>query len=660
MRFLILFILFFIHLFADYNQTKDPYRNLTMYKLKNGLDVVLLPNRRAKNVKIDITIRVGMLNEDKEHLEITHLIEHLLFRDSSLPKNITYLQLIEEKGGEANGKTTLTKTSYIATIPAKHSYWLLDTFSKMIFERRIAKKDIPKEVKTIKLELGEVDWIARKFGFDILHWIEFNFFEMPDFEKREFGRDNNYFKYSENDRILSLEKLKYKDILKYYREYYYPSNGILFVVGNFDKERMIKEIRDKFGKFKKREGKSGKEIETNFVDKPYRYIYSDGKSIEVTYGIKFHNASPKDDIVLISYNSYLAHRLMKELRNRKGETYTVSELYFDFKELKNRTLAGVVGVTFETSKERFWDNLKYVREKIKREAKEGKISDEVIKESIKFYKQKYELTSSDVDTLMRFAKNYYYKYKLFKRKVNSYKILSSISIEEYRDILKKYYSKKNYYEEYNRPKLYSLIEENVVITLSIFFSIWIFSLLFKREVECHNISYVEEITHSPLMFIEISTLFILTSLIYYFILVRVDFLLDNSLWYNNLKYNLYYYYIYLFIAISLFVAFLFYILSLFPKTIFIENGNLVIKSIGIYAKRYSKEEIISIQIVPFFKLLKNPKIWFNYKFHFGVYDPFFWRDRILIELKDGSYYYLGVKDGKRVKRELEERLNLRS
>ena len=48
------------------------------YKLKNGL-TVLIENRKTKSVVVEVTVKVGSLNETPKILGISHFIEHLVF-----------------------------------------------------------------------------------------------------------------------------------------------------------------------------------------------------------------------------------------------------------------------------------------------------------------------------------------------------------------------------------------------------------------------------------------------------------------------------------------------------------------------------------------------------------------------------------------------------
>src|SRR5690349_4656908 len=49
------------------------------YQLDNGLDVILVPDRRAPTVVLDLAYKVGAINEPPGRSGFAHLFEHLMF-----------------------------------------------------------------------------------------------------------------------------------------------------------------------------------------------------------------------------------------------------------------------------------------------------------------------------------------------------------------------------------------------------------------------------------------------------------------------------------------------------------------------------------------------------------------------------------------------------
>jgi len=112
--------------------SRDPFKEMSFHELNNGMSVVLAPSNQAKNVKVKVRVKVGTSVENKKNLGVSHLVEHLLFRDSELEDGQTYLQLIKEEGGNINANVTKDETSYHAVIPFKKGEWLVKRFAMML------------------------------------------------------------------------------------------------------------------------------------------------------------------------------------------------------------------------------------------------------------------------------------------------------------------------------------------------------------------------------------------------------------------------------------------------------------------------------------------------------------------------------------------------
>src|SRR3954462_12899752 len=59
--------------------TNDPMAT-RFYTLKNGLTVILSPNKKEPRIASRIAVRTGSNNDPKEHTGLAHYLEHLLFK----------------------------------------------------------------------------------------------------------------------------------------------------------------------------------------------------------------------------------------------------------------------------------------------------------------------------------------------------------------------------------------------------------------------------------------------------------------------------------------------------------------------------------------------------------------------------------------------------
>jgi zinc protease len=124
MRYLLLILIFITTLFSS-----NPYKNITSYTLKNGLKVYLYPNDKAENTAINVDVKVGMKAEDEDSAGLSHLVEHIVFRDGRI-EDRDYLDLFKKEGASfVNAYTKYYKTQYLTTIKSDKAYWIVEQFA---------------------------------------------------------------------------------------------------------------------------------------------------------------------------------------------------------------------------------------------------------------------------------------------------------------------------------------------------------------------------------------------------------------------------------------------------------------------------------------------------------------------------------------------------
>src|SRR6476660_7147244 len=90
----------------------------SMFKLKNGLTVIVHEDHKAPVTAVNVWYNVGSKDEPKGKTGFAHLFEHLMFNGTeNLPGDFfTYLQQIGAT--DYNGTTSYDRTNYFQTVPA--------------------------------------------------------------------------------------------------------------------------------------------------------------------------------------------------------------------------------------------------------------------------------------------------------------------------------------------------------------------------------------------------------------------------------------------------------------------------------------------------------------------------------------------------------------
>ena len=90
----------------------------TVYKLKNGLTVIISEDHKAPVAAVSVWYNVGSKDEPKGETGFAHLFEHLMFNGTeNLPGDFdTYLENIGAT--DMNGSTWFDRTNYFETVPS--------------------------------------------------------------------------------------------------------------------------------------------------------------------------------------------------------------------------------------------------------------------------------------------------------------------------------------------------------------------------------------------------------------------------------------------------------------------------------------------------------------------------------------------------------------
>src|SRR5882672_4777561 len=101
--------------FADSEKIGDRVHEAT---LPNGLKILVLPVTKAPVVTLQVWYKVGSRNEKLGTTGLSHLLEHLMFKETDKLKPEEFSKIIQANGGELNAFTTADYTTYFETLAA--------------------------------------------------------------------------------------------------------------------------------------------------------------------------------------------------------------------------------------------------------------------------------------------------------------------------------------------------------------------------------------------------------------------------------------------------------------------------------------------------------------------------------------------------------------
>ena len=215
----------------------QPTLNFEKYKLKNGLDVILVEDHRLPLVAVNLWYHVGPANEKQGRTGFAHLFEHMMFQGSKHVGDDQHFKLLEAAGAsDINGTTGFDRTNYFQTLPSNQlelALWLesdrmgflLDTLD----ERNLAnQRDVVRNERRQNRENQPYGLVNE----GMFHQL--------------FPKNHPYYAVVIGSHA-DIEAARLADVREFFKLYYAPNNASLAVVGDIDKAKTKALIEKYFG-----------------------------------------------------------------------------------------------------------------------------------------------------------------------------------------------------------------------------------------------------------------------------------------------------------------------------------------------------------------------------------------------------------------------------
>ncbi|MEK6726475.1 MAG: pitrilysin family protein [Deltaproteobacteria bacterium] len=207
------------------------------YTLDNGLKVLLMEEHKAPVATFQIWYRVGSRNEMPGNTGMSHLLEHMMFKGTKKYGPKTFSQTVQRNGGNDNAFTSKEYTAYFETFSSDRIWLSLDMESDRMRGLLLDPKEFSSERDVVKEE--------RRLNHE----------DDPEsalFEKMmEVAFLNHPYRIPTIGWMNDLTNMKVEDLKVHYDTYYVPNNATIVVVGDFDSEKMLSEIKKQFGSIPK-------------------------------------------------------------------------------------------------------------------------------------------------------------------------------------------------------------------------------------------------------------------------------------------------------------------------------------------------------------------------------------------------------------------------
>lgn len=329
-------------------------------KLDNGLEVFFYPRENCQNVYATLTTKFGSIYKSFVPIGktkfltvpdgIAHFLEHKIFAQEDGEDVALFF---EKSGTSYNAHTSLKSTTYEVSGPnnmIQNILFLLDYVQSPYF----TLKNVEMEKGIIKEEINMCNDNPWNILYDKIRYNTFK--EDP-------------IRYSISGSTSDIDKINKELLYECYNTFYHPSNMFLVVTGNFDKEQLlkcIKENQDKKNFREYKEVKLKKIKEPNSVYKKDEIVICNTNIPKFSYNIKV----PIDNIKDISKRKlmlylYIVMNILFDETSEfsfklKEEKIITNNIDFDMLNTDKHILISLINETFnyEVLKNRIEEVLK--------------------------------------------------------------------------------------------------------------------------------------------------------------------------------------------------------------------------------------------------------------------------------------------------------------
>lgn len=206
------------------------------FTLKNGMQVVVLPDHRVPVVTHQLWYRTGSADEPKGKSGIAHFLEHLMFKGTKKIKPGEFSKIVARNGGADNAQTSTDYTMYFQRI-AKDRLPLVmemeaDRMKNLVLSDEIVlpERDVILEERNQRTDndpssllfeqMSAALYLSHPYGIPTIGWRH------------------------------EMEKLSRADAIDFYGKHYAPDNTILVVAGDITATELRPLAQQYYGQLK--------------------------------------------------------------------------------------------------------------------------------------------------------------------------------------------------------------------------------------------------------------------------------------------------------------------------------------------------------------------------------------------------------------------------
>ena len=209
---------------------------ITQKTLSNGLQVVVIPDRRAPVVTHIVWYKIGGADEPRGKSGIAHFLEHLMFKGTEKIAPGEFSKIVARNGGQDNAFTSQDATAYFQRVATDRLPLVMEMEADRMTNLQLRADDVTNELQVVLEErrsrvdndpnsilseqMGATLFLSHPYRIPIIGWEH------------------------------EIRGLTHADAVGFYKQYYAPNNAIVVVAGDVDAEEVFTLAEKNYGSLK--------------------------------------------------------------------------------------------------------------------------------------------------------------------------------------------------------------------------------------------------------------------------------------------------------------------------------------------------------------------------------------------------------------------------
>lgn len=370
-------------------------------KLKNGIPLIVIPQKGAESMTLFVFCRVGSRYETKSINGASHFIEHLMFKGTKRrPDTQTISRTLDRYGAEYNAMTSKDFTGYYVKMDAAQTPLAIDLLHDMLFHSHYDAKEMDRERGVIVEEINMYEDNPRMHIEDLL-------------EEALFPGSTLGWNIAGPREVI---KTVSRDELIAYRDAYYVPGRLTIALSGKIHPKALGLLEKTFGRVKTPKPTADHAFKPFTVPEKLAepLAFQEKKTEQVQLGMAFHGLplghkdGPAVSLLASILGGSMSSRLFIQVRERRGLCYSISASHQPMED------TGVFSVMAGLEKARFPEAVKTILAELKKTTTTS-VTAEELRRAKDHIRGKITLAFEDSS----FQADWYGKQWMFQQKIES-------------------------------------------------------------------------------------------------------------------------------------------------------------------------------------------------------------------------------------------------